>query len=60
MFKLFVYMISLMLSIFAVSGLKKGHINESKCFILIISLALTYLLANFIIDISSINLMPLS
>ena len=55
-----------MLSIFAVSGLninhifKKGHINESKCFILIISLALTYLLANFIIDISSINLMPLS
>lgn len=66
MFKLFVYMISLMLSIFAVSGIninhifKKGHINESKCFILIISLALTYLLANFIIDISSINLMPLS
>lgn len=65
-YKLAVYIISLMLSIFAVSGIninaifKKGHIKEANVFMLIIIVSLTYFLANFIIDVTSINLMPLS
>ena len=55
-----------MLSIFAVSGIninsifKKGHIKEANVFMLIVIVSLTYLLANFILDITSINLMPLT
>lgn len=66
MFKLAVYIISLMASIFAVSGLnlngifKKNHINEARIFVFLITLSLTYLFANFIFDITSINLIPLS
>lgn len=64
MFKLIVYLISLMLSIFAISGLninhifKKNHENEAKCFYILIIVSLTYLVAEFILAISSINLMP--
>ena len=60
-YKLCIYIISLMLSIFAVSGIninsifKKGHIKEANVIV-----SLTYLLANFILDITSINLMPLT
>ncbi|MCX4248754.1 MAG: DUF1146 domain-containing protein [Bacilli bacterium] len=65
-YKLCIYIISLMLSIFAVSGIninsifKKGHIKEANVFMLIVIVSLTYLLANFILDITSINLMPLT
>lgn len=66
MYKLLVYIISLMLSSFAISGIqmnsifKPNHVNEAKCFMVIVTLSLTYLLANFIIGISSINLISVS
>lgn len=64
MFKLIVYLISLMLSIFALSGLninyifKTNHKNEAKCFFVLIAISLTYLVSQFIFGITSINLMP--
>lgn len=63
MIKLLVYLISLMASIFAISGLninsifKKNHPNEAKAFMLILVLSSTYLVANFILDLTSINLL---
>ncbi len=64
MFKLLVYIISLMLSIFSMSGLninhifKKNHENEAKCFYLLVTISLTYLVSQFIFGITSINLFP--
>lgn len=63
MIKLLIYLISLMASVFAISGLninsifKKNHTNEAKVFMLIIVLSSTYLVANFILDITSISLL---
>ncbi len=64
MFKLIVYLISLMLSIFAISGLNINHIfktnheNEAKCFYILLIISFTYLVSEFIFGITSINLMP--
>lgn len=64
MFKLAVYLISLMLSIFGISGIninhifKKGHVNEARCFYILIIISLTYLVSEFIFGITSINLFP--
>ena len=62
MVKLIIYIFSLMASIFAISGIninaifKKNHVNEARAFIIILTVSLTYLLANFIIDLTNINL----
>lgn len=56
MYKVLIYTLSVLLSVFAVSGInfnnffKKNYKYESKVFIIIISLSLGYLLGNFIID----------
>lgn len=56
MTKVFVYVISLMISLFAVSGInfdniiKKNHVWEARFLALIISISLGYLVANFFID----------
>ncbi|MCH5166836.1 MAG: DUF1146 domain-containing protein [Erysipelotrichales bacterium] len=62
MIKLLVYVVSLITSIFAVSGLninsifKKNHTLEARLFILILTFSMTYLLANFILDLTNISL----
>lgn len=64
MFKLLIYVISLIIVVFALSGInfnpifKKNHVFEARLFLLVLALSLTYLLANTIIDLTSINLLP--
>lgn len=64
MFKLFIYLISIIISTFAVSGLninhifKNNHKNEAKCFYFLLVVTFSYLLSQFLLEISSINLMP--
>ncbi|MDD4706110.1 MAG: DUF1146 family protein [Bacilli bacterium] len=56
MYKVLIYTFSVLLSVFALSGInfnnffKKNYKNEAKVFIFIISLALGYLLGSFIIE----------
>lgn len=62
MLKLLVYVLSLICSIFAVSGInfehiiKRNHVSEARFLFCIISFALTYLLANFILDLMAIEI----
>ncbi len=62
MIKVVIYILSVLVSMFAVSGInfnnvfKKNHIWEARIFIVIISLIMGYLLAEFIINFSSINI----
>lgn len=57
-----IYIISVLISVFALSGInynnffKKNHIWESRIFVIICSLIMGYLLAEFIINFSSINI----
>ena len=56
MYKAAIYAISVLLSIYALSGInfnnffKKEHELEAKVFIIILAFALGYLLASFIMD----------
>lgn len=60
--KLFVYIISVLLSCFVVTGInfnnffKKNHIWEARLFIVIISLIMGYLLAEFIINFAEASI----
>jgi len=60
--KAIVYIMSILVAIFAVSGInfnnffKKNHIWESRIFIVIISFIMGFLLAEFIINFSEITI----
>jgi uncharacterized integral membrane protein (TIGR02327 family) len=62
MIKAVVYIISVLISVFAVSGInfnnffKKGHIWEARLFVVVISFIMGYLLAEFIINFSDITI----
>lgn len=62
MIKIIIYIVSIMASIFTVSGInfnnffKKGHIWEARFFVVIISFIMGYLLAEFIINFSNLNI----
>lgn len=61
MYKVSIYILSILISIFAVSGInfnnffKKNYKYEAKIFIIIICLCLGYLLGNFIIEFIEIS-----
>lgn len=56
MYRAAVYIICVLLCVFALSGLnfnnffKKNHLWEARIFVVIMSLVLGYLLANFLMD----------
>lgn len=56
MYKAGIYIITVLLSVYAISGInfnnffKKNHELEAKVFVIIISFALGYLLGSFIIE----------
>lgn len=62
MIRIFVYALSLIISTFAISGvnfdniIKRNHVWEARILSIVIILSLTYLVANFILDVSSINI----
>ena len=62
MIKVIIYIISVLISIFCLSGInynnffKKNHIWEAKIFFLVISLIMGDLLANFIINFGSLSI----
>ena len=62
MIKAVIYILSVLVSIFALSGInfnnvfKKNHIWEAKIFVIICSFIMGYLLAEFIINFSEINI----
>ena len=62
MIEIIVYIICVLLSIFAVSGInfnnffKKNHIWEARVFIVIISFVMGYLLAEFIINFTNLSI----
>lgn len=62
MIRIFIYALSLIISTFAISGInfdsiiKRNHVWEARVLSIVIILALTYLVANFILDIASINI----
>lgn len=62
MVKLLVYVLSLIFVTFSVSGIdlnryfKQNHVWEARFFILILIFSLTYLLANFVLDLTNLNL----
>lgn len=62
MVKFFIYALSLIVTTFAISGInfdniiKKNHVWEARFFSIVIILALTYLVANLIFDVSSITI----
>lgn len=62
MVKVVIYILSILVSMFAISGInfnnffKKNHLWEARIFIVIISFILGYLLAEFILNFSSINI----
>lgn len=62
MVKAIIYIISILVCIFAVSGInfnnffKKNHVWEARIFIVVISFIMGYLLAEFIINFSGINI----
>ena len=61
MYKTVIYILSVLLSIFIVSGLnfnnffKANHVWESRCFIVVISFIMGYLFGSFIIEFLSIS-----
>ena len=62
MIKFIIYILSILVSIFIVSGInfnnffKKNHIWEARLFIVVISLIMGYLLASFIISFMDITI----
>ena len=62
MIKVIVYIISVLISIFCLSGInynnffKKNHIWEARFFIVVVSLIMGELLANFIINFASLSI----
>ena len=62
MIKTIVYIISVMLSCFVMTGInynnffKKNHVWEARLFIVIISLIMGYLLAEFIINFANASI----
>ena len=62
MIKAVIYIICIMTSIFAVSGVnfnnffKKNHIWEAKIFVIIISFIMGYLFAEFILNFTNLNI----
>ena len=62
MIKFIIYILSILVSIFIVSGInfnnffKKNHIWEARLFIVVISLITGYLLASFIISFMDITI----
>ena len=61
MYQAGIYIISVLLSVYAISGLnlnsvfKKDHIWEARTFLVICALALGYLLASFILNFMEIS-----
>ena len=59
-YKIYIYAIMTFISIFMLSGvnfekfMRKGKVIEAKCLIMALSLALAYLLTNFIWDFLSL------
>ena len=62
MIKFIIYILSILVSIFIVSGInfnnffKKNHIWEARLFIVVISLIMGYLLASFIMSFMDITI----
>lgn len=62
MLKLFLYLVCIMLSAFAVSGInfdpiiKKGHVWEARFLLIIITLSLSYILGNLLYDLMSVSI----
>ena len=62
MFKVVIYILSVMLSLFVISGInfnnffKKNHIWEARLFVVIMSLIMGYLLAEFIINFAEVSI----
>ena len=62
MVKVVIYILSILVSIFAVSGInfnnffKKNHVWEARIFIVLISFIMGSLLAEFIINFSELNI----
>ena len=63
-YKVYIYVISVFLSIFALSGInfekliKKNRIIETRILVLLLGFALGYLISNFVLDfISSTNIL---
>lgn len=62
MIRIFIYAISLIISTFAISGInfdniiKRNHVWEARFLGIVLILSLTYLVANFILDVASINI----
>lgn len=60
---LIIYLLSTVISAFAVSGInfdyiiKKGHVWEARFLSIILILSLSYLLTNFFLSILSINIL---
>lgn len=61
MYKTIVYFLSVLLSVFIISGInfnnffKKNHIIEARFFVIIISLIMGYLLGSFIIEFLNVS-----
>lgn len=61
MYKTIIYILSILMSIFIVSGInfnnffKKNHIWEARMFIVVISFIIGYLFGSFIIEFLSIS-----
>ena len=61
MYKSAIYIISVLLSVFALSGInfndffKKDHVWEARIFIVVVSFALGYLLASFLISFMEVS-----
>jgi len=63
-YKIYVYVVAIFLSIFALSGInfekfiKKNRVIEARILVLLLGFALGYLISNFVIDfISSTNIL---
>ena len=61
MYKTVIYILSVLLSIFIVSGInfnnffKANHVQEARCFIVVISFVMGYLFGSFIIECLNIS-----
>lgn len=61
MYKIIIYIISVLLSVFILSGInfnnffKKNHIIEARLFIIVLSFIMGYLLGSFIIEFLSLS-----
>lgn len=60
-YKTYIYVITLFMSVFAISGInfdgfiKKNKVIEARLFVILLSIATSYLVTNFITDFISVS-----